>query len=75
MPPGVLRALPAGQAADLVGKTFFPHLMAPPFGGALELVFVAPALISLGAAAASWLRGKRYVYEEESVVARNLAES
>ena len=75
VPPGVLQALPAGQAADLVGKTFFPHLMAPPFGGALELVFVASALISLGAAAASWLRGKRYVYEEESVVARNLAES
>jgi putative transposase len=35
--------------------------MAPPFGGALDVVFVASALISLVGAGASWLRGKRYV--------------
>ncbi len=29
VPSGVLQALPAGQAADLVGKTFFPHPSGP----------------------------------------------
>ncbi len=64
LPAATLRALPTGQAADLVGKTFFPNLMAAPFGGALDVVFFASAVISLVAAGASWLRGRRYVYEE-----------
>ena len=64
MPAAILRTLPAGQAADLLGKSFFPQLMAGPFGGALAVVFVASAVIFVVAAAASWLRGRRYVFEE-----------
>ena len=60
-PTGVLNHLPAGHAALLTGKTFFPQLIAQPFHHGLVIVFsMAIAVLVLGAAA-SLLRGGRYV--------------
>jgi hypothetical protein len=53
------------SAAALTGRSFFPQLISEPFrhglGEALDFAVVA----CLVAAAASWLRGGRYVYTEE----------
>jgi hypothetical protein len=46
---------------QITGKTFFPHLIADPFLHGLEIAFVASMIMCLIAAAASWLRGGRYV--------------
>ena len=67
LPATVLNALPAGQAAILTGKEFFPGLIAAPFGQGLVVVFVAAAVMSLVAAGASWMRGGRYVHAEAPV--------
>jgi MFS family permease len=63
--PQALGRLGPAQAAHLTGKTFFPQLMAGPFQHGLVIVFLAALAMSLVAAAASWLRGGRYVHEEE----------
>ena len=56
LPASVLEALPVAQANILTGKTFFrPHRRTIPAG--LTIVFVAAALMAVGAAIASWLRG------------------
>jgi len=57
--------LPAAQLAVLTGQRFFPQLISPPFGSALQAVFVFAAIGCLIAAAASWLRGGRYHYAAE----------
>ncbi|MGH2513894.1 MAG: MFS transporter, partial [Candidatus Limnocylindrales bacterium] len=62
--PSVLQALPAGQAAILTGKDFFPQLISAPFHQGLTIVFLAAAAMSVVAALASSLRGGRYVHAE-----------
>jgi MFS family permease len=52
-PSGVLQQLPAGNAATLTGKEFFPNLISGPFHSGLVVVFVAAALMSVVSAAAS----------------------
>ncbi|MGO9206505.1 MAG: MFS transporter [Candidatus Limnocylindrales bacterium] len=64
LPPQVLHALPATQAAILAGKAFFPNLNAAPFSDGLTVVFTGAAVMALIAAAASALRGGRFVHEE-----------
>jgi MFS family permease len=64
LPPAVLHALPAGQAAILTGKDFFPELISGPFQHGLTIVFATAATMSVVAAAASALRGGRYIHEE-----------
>ena len=64
LPPAVLHALPAGQAAILTGKDFFPQLISGPFQQGLTIVFATAATMAVIAAAASALRGGRYVHEE-----------
>ncbi len=59
----MLHALPAGQAAVLTGRTFFPALISGPFGDGITVVFTGAATMAL-AAAASWLRGGRPAAEE-----------
>ena len=54
----------APEAANLTGTGFFPRLIAEPFKHGLAIVFLAALAMSLVAAAASWLRGGRYVHEE-----------
>ncbi len=67
-PTGILNHLPAGHAALLTGKTFFPQLIAQPFHHGLVIVFSMAMAVLVIAAAASLLRGGRYVHEEAAVV-------
>ena len=62
--PAALAHLSPAQAANLTGTSFFPRLIAEPFRHGLAIVFLAALTMSLVAAAASWLRGGRYVHEE-----------
>jgi MFS family permease len=64
-PSGTLDRLPADNAATLTGKEFFPHLIAQPFHDGLVIVFLAAAVMSLVAAAASLMSGGRYVHQED----------
>ena len=59
-----LAQLPHERAAFLTGKTFFPDLISGPFMHGMHITFVFSLVMMLVAAAASWLRGKRYVYDE-----------
>jgi MFS family permease len=52
--------LPAGRVAFLTGRSFFPHLIAAPFGSGLREAFIFAVVACLVAAAASWLRGAKY---------------
>jgi MFS family permease len=63
----VLAALPPDKAAYVTGKTFFPQLISSPFKHGLAIAFSASLLMCLVAAAASWMRGSRYVHDEVAV--------
>jgi MFS family permease len=56
----LLHHLPAGQAAIVTGRSFFPRLMTVPFSSALSAAFTFAFIACLIAAGASWLRGGRY---------------
>lgn len=62
--PGVLGALPPGQAAQITGRAFFPQLISGPFRHGLVVVLAFAALMCLIAAATSWMRGGKFVHEE-----------
>ncbi|MDQ2790944.1 MAG: MFS transporter [Actinomycetota bacterium] len=62
--PDVLHQLPAGHAAYLTGRGFFPALISAPFSDGLTVAFGFAIVACLVAAIASWLRGGRYVYVE-----------
>ena len=62
LPAGVLAGLRPAQAATLLGRSFFPHLIAAPFGAGLHTAFDFAAGGCAVAALASWSRGKRYVH-------------
>jgi MFS family permease len=64
----VLTQLPAADAARLTGQTFFPSLISEPFQHGLVLVLTFSIAASLVAAAASALRGGRFVHEEADVI-------
>jgi MFS family permease len=64
-PTGALDGLPAGNAATLTGKQFFPHLISQPFHDGLVVVFLAAAIMSLIGAAASLSSGGKYVHQED----------
>ncbi|HXN60714.1 MAG TPA: MFS transporter [Acidimicrobiales bacterium] len=60
--PGAVAHLSAAQQAALARRSFFPGLIAQPFRAGLDAAFDFAIAMSLIAAAASWTRGKRYVY-------------
>ena len=62
--PTVLHQLPAGHAAYLTGRGFFPALISQPFSDGLTIAFGFAIAACLIAAIASWLRGGKYVYTE-----------
>ena len=62
-----LSALPPGQAATLTGTKFFPTVLEAPFHDGLELAFGLAIGLCVLAAAASWLRGGKYVHTEEAL--------
>jgi MFS family permease len=59
-----LATLPAANAHTLTSTTFFPHLISGPFIDGLRIAFSASVVMCLIAAAASWLRGGKYVHDE-----------
>jgi hypothetical protein len=63
---GVLASLPPGDAAELTGRSYFPHLISGPFHHGLVIVFSLAIAMSLVAAVASLLRGRRFVHEEHA---------
>ena len=66
VPHQVLANLGPARAAYLTGRSFFPKLISPSFADGLHLAFDFAAVTSLIAAAASWLRGGKYLHSEES---------
>jgi MFS family permease len=66
----VLQQLPAADAARLTGRTFFPSLISGPFQHGLILVLGFSIAASIVAAAASALRGGRFVHGETDTVPR-----
>jgi EmrB/QacA subfamily drug resistance transporter len=58
-------ALPAAARSAILGNRFFPTTIAPAVMSSLRLAFYISAALSLIAAVASWMRGKRYVHGEE----------
>ncbi|MGH3911429.1 MAG: hypothetical protein ACRDRM_11425, partial [Pseudonocardiaceae bacterium] len=62
--PHVLGQLPPGNAATLVGKQFFPHLVTDSFHQGLVVVFAMAIGVSLIGALASLFRGGRFVHDE-----------
>jgi len=63
----VLGSLPASQAHELTGRSFFPQLISGPFHSALVYAFVFAAAACLVAAVASLMRGGKYHHEEVAV--------
>ena len=59
-----LAHLPPERADFLTGRTFFPDLISGPFMHGMHITFLFSLVMMLVAAGASWLRGKRYVYDE-----------
>ena len=57
VPANVLQALPAASRATLLGHSYFPNLISPPFSVGLHNVFYLSAAMCLVAALASFLRG------------------
>jgi len=64
-PTGVLKHMPAKQAAYITSRSFFPHLIEEPFSGGLHLAFTFAAIATVVAIIASALRGQRYVHGEQ----------
>ncbi len=63
--PSVLQAIAPAHRAVLLGKTFFPNLIANPFMQSLHAVFYISAALCLIGATVSFLRGKRVIYGQE----------
>jgi len=59
-----LHALTPAQAHELTGRSFFPHLISPPFQQALTYAFVFAIVACVVAAIASLLRGGKYHWSE-----------
>jgi MFS family permease len=58
----VLPHLTHAHAAYLTGREYFPRLMSKPFSSGLDEAFDFAVVACLVAAAASWMRGGKYVY-------------
>jgi MFS family permease len=63
--PSVLAHLSASHRAVLEGRSFFPHLISAPFHRGLQTAFGFAIGACLLAAAASWIRGGRYIYVDQ----------
>jgi hypothetical protein len=68
-PSGTLAKLPAHNAAVLVGRQFFPHLISAPFHHGLVIVFTAAAIMSVIGAVVSLLRGKQFYWDDHDAKA------
>ena len=68
--PAVLNHLPAGQAAAITGRSFFPQLIGPSFKSALVLILSFAVLMCVIAAIASALRGGKFIHVDEESIAQ-----
>jgi MFS family permease len=59
IPADVLQALPSARRAILLGHSYFPNLISPPFAQGLHNVFYLSAAMCLVAAFVSMMRGKQ----------------
>jgi hypothetical protein len=66
IPPAVLQALPAAQAATITSRSFFPQLIEGAFHHGLVEVLLFSIVVCLVAAVASWIRGGKYVYRDKA---------
>ena len=64
--PAVLANLPSASRSLILGKEFFPSLLAPAFMSSLKIILYGSAAMSLIAAIASMLRGERYIHGAEA---------
>jgi MFS family permease len=64
--PSAIHALPGQDAAYLTGRSFFPSLISAPFHDGLVVAFGFAIVACLVAAAASWLRGAKYVHTDDA---------
>jgi MFS family permease len=62
LPEKVLQSLPTATSTLVLGKTFFPNMIAGPFKSGLQMSFLISAGLAILAALASLLRGKRTIY-------------
>ena len=60
--PHVLASLSAMQRSTITGRSFFPHLISAPFSSGLHEAFTFAIVACLIAAAASLMRGGRYLH-------------
>lgn len=67
--PGALAGLSPSDHAVLTGNTFFPQLISGPFKDGLHAAFTFAIVACLIAAAASFMRGRRPVPDEEDALA------
>lgn len=63
--PAALHQLSPVDASYLTGRGFFPSLISAPFHDGLVVAFGFAIAACLIAAWASWLRGEKYIYEDE----------
>jgi len=56
------------QYAQITNKQFFPHLIAHPFMVGLDIAFGASLVMCLIAAWASWMRGGKFVYDDDEAM-------
>jgi MFS family permease len=69
----VLAHLPAGRAAIIQGRSFFPNLISSPFEHGLHTAFDFAIGACLAAAAASWFRGERHADDQATNTAKGLS--
>jgi MFS family permease len=62
--PTVIAHLPRANAAHLLARSYFPHLISSAFAKGLHTAFDFSVIAMLVAAGASWLRGGKYVYRD-----------
>jgi MFS family permease len=68
LPDAVLKTLPQATQANLLGKTFYPNLLAGRFESGLHMAFGISIGMMLLAALASFMRGERYIRDEQQDV-------
>lgn len=73
LPPDQLAALPAATRTAILDTSFFPQLLSGPFVDGSPVAFSACAVVSLGAAVASWFNGAEPAFEPAGEPTRDLA--
>ncbi|MGD0248431.1 MAG: MFS transporter [Candidatus Limnocylindrales bacterium] len=66
IPAHTLAQLPAATQSAVMSTSFFPQIIAGPFMDGLRIAFAVCVVLSLAAAAASWMRGPRYIDDYET---------